>query len=1001
MRKNGWRRPVVTIGIIILVIIALIVGVNKYLAGRSVSLTKKDVISTLQSLSVYLSVLGIIITATIAVCVVSLKMKFRGGKMIRRETGIAVAASLVVIVTAACFRSEYSLLNNVFGDKYYISPDTINRSKMLTEDISAESTVLLKNTRDVLPLTDVKKLNVFGWSSTNPIYGGTGSGSVNTTDCITLLQGLTDAGYELNTEISDFYTAYRKDRPIIAMNGQDWTIPEPSMSEYDAKNIFEDARNFSDTALVIIARSGGEGADLPLSITDEATFKNAGAWGSTGVTYTTNSDDIDPSKSYLELSNRETALVKRVAANFKNVVIVINSANAMELGRLNQYDSVKAVLWCAGPGQTGFESLGKIINGTMNPSGKLVDTWVYDLHAIPAFNNIGNFQYTNVSDAVNKTAKTKYNASFVNYAEGIYVGYKFYETADAEGFINYKNTVQYPFGFGLSYTNFNQKITSFTDDGSSIKLTVTVTNDGTAAGKDVVEAYFTPPYINGGIEKASVNLIGFAKTEMIQPGASDNVTVSFTYPDMASYDYLANKCYVLDKGTYTVSIRSDSHSILDSRNVLISETVIHDAAHDGKRPSDDTAAVNNFDFAEGSHTYLSRTNHFANYKAATAAPGKNEYAMSDSEKKIFFSLATYDSQKTDDNSVEKPVTGAHNGITIRDMKGASYDDSRWEKLLDELTTDEMVKLIEFGYASARIKSIALPATIECDGPAAIHNNYNGVSGTAFPAATMIAATWNKELADKRGNLMGLQCNEMRVAGWYGPAMNIHRTAFSGRNFEYYSEDSVLSGTIGASEISGAKNYGVQTYMKHFALNDQETNRSNMLCTWSNEQAAREIYLKPFEYSVKNGKTTTAMTSFNYIGTQWAGACPALLTNILRGEWGFRGATVTDWFAGSYDGFMDADAAIRTGGDKMLSTQGDPEAIVSNTDKPATVVAMRNASHNILYSIANSNAMNDENFENPGWVKKFILIDVIFAVLLCLWETVIIAKYISGKKKNAQ
>jgi beta-glucosidase len=334
------------------------------------------------------------------------------------------------------------------------------------------------------------------------------------------------------------------------------------------------------------------------------------------------------------------------------------------------------------------------------------------------------------------------------------------------------------------------------------------------------------------------------------------------------------------------------------------------------------------------------------------------------------------------------------------MTGLAYDDEQWDTLLDQLTVDEMNSLIATGgYAIAKVDSIGLPALIECDGPAAIKNNFTGQSGTAFPAATMIAATWSKDLATKRGEMMGRQCQDMNVVGWYGPAMNIHRTPFSGRNFEYYSEDGVLSGYMGASEIIGAQEYGVLTYMKHFALNDSETNRKKLLCTWTNEQAMREIYLKSFEISTKVGGANAAMTAFNYVGNVWAGACPELLQNVLRGEWGFEGLTVSDWFNGSTDGCMLADAAVPAGGDKMLSSQGDVKAFMSDTSSATVVQAMREASHNILYGVANSNAMDERNFSTPGWVKTLYTVDAVIIILLILFEVYLIRKYLVRKKKE--
>lgn len=1003
MKNKKFVKPLVILLVIIAVIAAAAMGISNYLGSRGVLPTMDDIVTTVTLLSNYLIILGVIVGICIIIAIASFWMKKEIRSVVRVQSGVAAILAIVIVANMICMGPEYSILNNVLGDRYSLSDKTIEESEQLVQDIANEGIVLLKNEGNALPLDGVSKLNVFGWSSTNPIYGGTGSGSVDTSTCVSLLQGLEDAGYELNTDISDFYVNFLADRPPVEMGGQDWTIPEPTIQEYKDAGIFEDAKDFSDTAVVVIARTGGENADLPTSITDEDTFEYVGGWsGYSGVRYTSYEDDVDPSKSYLELSNREQAMVERVCEEFKNVVVVVNSANAMELGWLDEYDSIKGALWMAGPGQTGFEALGKVLNGSVNPSAKLVDTYVYDLHTIPAFSYVGNYAYDYKTSNELMATKTAgwLSASFTNYVEGIYVGYKYFETAAAEGIIDYDSVVQYPFGYGLSYTEFEQKITDVKQDGTTVTMQVAVTNTGDTAGKDVVEVYYNPPYTNGGIEKASANLLAFEKTNLLEPGQTEDVTITFDVEEMASYDDQGIKAkggaYVLEQGEYVVSINKDSHNVIDSTTITVDADVIYNDENNGKRQSDVITATNQFDFAKGDVEYLSRADGFANYEAATAAP--TDFSLTDTVLDGFYCQNTYDSSEYDAQYTDMPVTGKDNGLTIRDMIGLAYDDEKWEQLLDELSVDEMNKLIGLGgYQNVKVESIELPATIECDGPAAIKNNYTGESGTAYPAATMIAATWNKELARERGESMGQQCEDMNVCGWYGPAMNIHRTPFSGRNFEYYSEDGVLSGYMGAAEVEGAEKYGIQCYIKHFALNDSEGYRKNALCTWTNEQAMREIYLKPFELSVKVGGASDAMTAFNYIGNVWAGSCAELLQTVLRGEWGFVGSTVSDWFNGTTDGIMYANAAIRTGGDKMLSSAGDAKAYATDTDKAGTVVAMRESSHNILYSLANSNAMDERNFKTPGWVKGVIAADVVIILLLGLWEVMTVRAYRKNKK----
>ncbi|MGN1022822.1 MAG: glycoside hydrolase family 3 protein [Lachnospiraceae bacterium] len=1008
MKKKTWLKVLIPIVIVAAAILIAVFAVNRYLASRSVTITADDVASTVASLRTYLIVICVIIAAAVVVQIVSL---IRAKKPLRGLVGwsafVAAVLGVVLVINSVVLGPMYSLINNALGDRYYLQDSTEENSREVTKEIAEEGMVLLKNEDGALPLAKGTKLNVFGWASTNPVYGGTGSGSVDTSKAITLLQGLTDAGFELNDDISDFYVNFCAERPEIGMNGQDWTNPEPTIEDYENAGIFDSAEAFSDTALIVIARSGGENADLPTSITDEDTYEVTGGWaGSQGVRYTSYADDVDPEKSYLELTNREQAMVDRVTSTFDNVYVIINSANAMELGWVDDYDSIKGVIWAAGPGETGFEALGEILDGDINPSGRLVDTYVYDLHKIPAINWVGSFTYDNMHDVVNASSDGWLSASFNEYIEGIYVGYKFYETAADEGFLDYDSTVQYPFGYGLSYTSFTQSIENLTDDGTTISLDVKVTNTGDTAGKDVVEVYFTPPYTNGGIEKASVNLIQFAKTDELQPGESTTVSLSFAKEDMASYDDLGIKAgadggYVLEQGDYEISIRSDSHTVLDSKTVTVDKDIIYTDDADGARESDKTTAKNLFTEAAGDDiTYLSRANHFANYDEATKGP--ENFSLAKEYVDQFYAQTTYDLDAAiaADGDVEMPTTGADNGLTIRDMTGLSYDDPKWDELLDELTVDEMNSLIALGgYEVNRTPSIGLPSLIGVDGPAALKNNYTGQSGTAFPSATMIAATWNTELAKTRGEAIGQEAQDMDITEWYGPAMNIHRTPFSGRNFEYYSEDGVLSGYMGASEVAGANEYGVITYIKHFALNDSETNRKKMLATWSREQAMREIYLKPFEITVKESSPLGVMTAFNYVGTVWASASPELLQDLLRGEWGFQGSVVTDWFNGSTDGNMEADAAVRAGTSKMLSSQGDPMAYMTETDTASQVQAMRRAAHDYLYALANSNAMDDRNFTTPGWVKGVYTADAVVAVVLVLAELLLVRSY--RKKKKAE
>ena len=756
--------------------------------------------------------------------------------------------------------------------------------------------------------------------------------------------------------------------------------------------LVSDAKDFSDEAVVVLTRVGGEGADLPTDMKAK------------GITYKNNSkdyDDFQKGESFLQLSKTERDMIDLVTSNFKKVTLVYNGANTFQFDFLNDYPQIQSVVWCPPAGQTGFSALGEVLAGETNPSGKTSDTFLKDLTKSVSYNNFGKFEYTNMAD---KAAKYKGFTGddvtaipgFVNYSEGIYVGYKFYETASDEGLINYDDTVAFPFGYGLSYTSFDQKLDSVKYKGGKVTVTATVTNTGDKAGKDVVEVYYNPPYTDGGIEKASKNLAGFEKTKELQPGESKKVTVKASAFSASAKEAKGAKAYVLEKGDYDISIQSDSHHVIDHKAITVKDTVTYDSdsnTHNG----DKTVATNQFDDVAGDVTYLSRADHFANYKEATAAP--TNFKMSDKAKETFYNNSNYDPKKFDKDSDKMPTTGAKNGLKLSDMYGKDYDDADWDKLLDQLTFDDMDNLIaNGGYGTQALKSVGKIQLTDADGPASLNNNFTGVGSIGFPASTAFACTWNKDLAKQFGEMIGDMAHDMHVAGWYAPAMNIHRNAFSGRTFEYFSEDSLLSGVMASSEISGAKSKGVYSFMKHFALNDQETKRTEMLCTWTNEQAMREIYLKPFEMSVKEGGVQAVMSSFNYIGNTYAGADSALLQTVLRGEWGFKGFVLTDYFGGY--GYQNADQEVCAGNDSMLATTKITNHI---TDKSATSVkAMRQAAHNILYTAANSwqYANGEPKVATPIWKTAMYVAWGVVAVLVIGLEFLTIKRYLSRKKAVA-
>lgn len=943
-----------------------------------------DVIKVVSSIKGYLIALAAVILLAVAVMVGCRKMKKSKKYLIRWQAGLGLVAAAAIIVNLILTGPMYSMVSLATGGGK-VSEENVASATQLCEDIADEGIVLLDND-GTLPLAKNSKLNVFGWASTNPCYGGTGSGALSDAyPTVTLLEGLTNAGFELNTELSDFYTSYRADRPVVGMFSQDWTLPEPEAAQY-TDEMMNNAKAFSDTAMVVITRVGGEGADLPTDVS-QVTYD-------AGHSY----NDFEPGNHYLQLSKTEKDMIDLVCKNFDKVVVVYNGANAMELGWVKDYSQIKSVIWCAGTGQSGFNALGSILCGDVNPSGRTIDTFVYDLTQTPTANNFGNFNYTNMDEFKANSFGADTIPAFVNYVEGIYVGYKFYETAAAEGLIDYDKTVVYPFGRGLSYTTFTQTLNSVTEADGTITVDVTVTNTGSASGKEVVEVYYNPPYTNGGIEKASANLIGFAKTSELAPGASENVTVTFKAEDMASYDTYGKGCYVLEKGDYVISINADSHTVLDSKVYNVASDIVYDASN--KRESDVEVADNKFDFAEGNVTYLSRADGFANYAEATAAPA--DFELPAQAKATFYNNSNWNPEDFNNADDVAPTTGAKNGLKLKDMVGVDYNDAQWDAFLDQLTVSDMDSLIALGgYQSAAVSSIGKVQAIDCDGPASINNNFTKQGSIGFPSAVMIAATWNTDLAHDFGTSIGKMADDMNVSGWYAPAMNIHRSAFAGRNFEYYSEDGVLSGAMAANAIMGSQEQGVYAFMKHFALNDQETNRTSMLCTWSTEQAIREIYLKPFEKCIKDADCHAVMSAFNYIGTTYAGSCPELLIDVLRGEWGFVGMVLTDYY-GVY-GYQDADRLIRNGGDFCLVNYDTETNHLTDTTSATALVSARQACKNILYTVANSRAYYEENLNPgmPGWEKLMIGVDVVLFAGLAAVELLVVKKGYAKRKEEEQ
>lgn len=896
-------------------------------------------------------------------------------KKIRRPSRIAFCLMSVLMIVfvglnavmLGVVRPYYGFLNNFLSgapESAEAAAATQN-SAAVTEEVEGEGIVLLKNDGG-LPLAGGTKINVFGSGVLDMTYGGTGSGSGDSSRNVTLLQGLAAQGFAVNEELLSFYEENAVSRTDMGLVGTDFGIYETDPGLY-TKELMEQAKDYSDVALVVLTRVGGEGDDLPLDMEGYA--------------------GGDAGKHYLELQESERRLLSLVEQNFGTVVVVLNSPNVMELGFLEERE-IDAAVWIGCPGSTGCGAVAKVLSGELNPSGRTADTFAYEVESNPTYYNFGDHDYSNIT-YVNRsqfagtgdaeTGEDHYH--YVEYIEGIYVGYRYYETAAADGFIDYESVVQFPFGYGLSYTTFEKEITGFSDDGTDITMEVTVANTGKTAGKDVVEVYCRAPYYEGGIEKSEVVLIGFAKTGLLAPGETETVAVSFSYEDMASYDYsgvkAAGGAYVLEAGEYEIRLQEDSHTLLDSKSVTVAEDIIYDEAHDGKRSTDRTEAKNQFaDVSDGAGlVYLSRAD-WAGTMPKRAEPAAKEATEAQ--------LAALNESRVIINDGDADITFAEHGLKLADMAGLSYDDPKWEQLLEQLSVKDMTLLgANGGWSTFAIDSIGKPYYSEIDGPNGLNNIMAGVTGNQMTGQSVLAMTWNTELAERMGKTFGEEAVAYDVTGLYAPALNIHRNPYSGRNYEYMSEDGTLTGIMGAAEIRGIQSAGVYCYTKHFAANDQETNRdAGGLVTWLNEQAFREIYLKGFELAVKDGKSMGMMSSFNRIGTTPAAESYPLLTTVLRDEWGFVGAVITDCVMACWT--QDVNAALLAGNDLQLTILGQGMISDEITGSATGRQALRSACHNILYMQANSGAVRNIKGGMTPLEGKLIFADIVLTALFVLY-----------------
>ncbi len=908
---------------------------------------------------------------------------------------VCVLLLVVNIALVALIPPNYDTINTFLAPKTTGENVEATRadSEAMTQEIESEGIVLLENKNSALPLSSGTAINIFGYGSKDTVYGGSGSGSGDSSNAVTIAEGLENAGFTVNPELVSFYDEHYVERAGVGFTGNNFDINEPALSEY-SDSLIENAKNYSDVALFVVSRLGGEGADLPMDMDPDLTTEIVSSGALTQQTV----HGGDKGKHYLELQSVEIEVLDMVKENFGTVIVIVNSTNAMELGFLED-DGVDAALWVGCLGSTGANAIGEVLSGTVNPSGRTTDTFAYEVESAPSYYSLGDYDYTNL-EWVNTSpigASTDPDAyHYVDYIEGIYVGYRYYETAAADGFIDYDTVVQYPFGYGLSYTDFDESITDFSNDGTTVTMTVNVTNNGSYAGKDVVEVYYTAPYTLGGIEKSDVVLAAFAKTGLINSGSSESVTLSFAVEDMASYDYTGIKAsggaYVLEAGDYTVSLRSDSHNIIDSRAITIDNDIIYNDANDGARSSDGVAAVNQFDdssFGECT-SYISRADWEGTFPTERAAFSRE---ATESTLAVLTDTTVYN-----DDSAEA-ITVADHGLTIDDMKGLDYNDEKWNELLEEVSVDEMSNLIvNGGWATQSVPSVDKASYVEVDGPNGVNNIMAGTTGNQFCAQSVLGCSWNKELAVTMGQTFAREAKELGVAALYAPAMNIHRSPFCGRNYEYISEDGFLSGMIASGIIQGIQSEGVTTYAKHFAVNDQESNRdSGGLCTWVNEQAMREIYIRSFEIAVKDGGTRGIMSSFNRIGATCAAENYSLLTTVLRNEWGFEGTVITDCILQL--SYINIDRALRAGNDLILSLMNIQSLSDATTGTNYGNQAMRNATHNILYTAANS--VGQEISATPVAYWLYITVGVVDVILIGLCVFYFVRRARNNKLLKAQ
>ena len=930
-------------------------------------------------------------------------MKYKLGRII--GFGALSALSIGLIVgNVYCFKVlGVDFINSALAGSGATSGDeeSAQKGEKLVKKISEEGTVLLKNDNNTLPLDTSanNKVNVFGYTSNDKgwVFTGVGSGSCkpDPEKRIGILKGLTNAGFEYNTDLANKYdSAISTSDEWLSMNGNGKII-QPS-NDFYTDDLINSCKTFSDTAIVVLSRCSGENVgEVPTTQTDYLT------------------GETDSTRSYLDISAKEEYMLNLVEDNFSKVIVILNTTNNMQCGFLKN-DKIQAALYCGPTGLCGAESVANILAGkktttdsdgketteTVSPSGKLADTYAYDYSTEPAYAN---------SFVRNKST----TGGNIVYQENMYFGYRWYETADQEGFFNgldagYDSAVAYPFGYGLSYTTFSWNLKSVSlptgsnlDKDSKIEVTVTVTNTGDYAGKDVVELYYLPPYIDGGIEKSYISLGDYAKTSLLEPKESQDVTLSLTAYDMASYDcYDMNNSthtgYELDKGDYSLELKSDVHTKKEmSTNTLTYH--VTDTINIDNDPTTGYAVTNRFTGADAyawtpidgsnvgiNETYLSRKDFVSTFKdTASRLPTETAQiakartftsSAQDTETMPTFGtdsslylVTKADGTKATKKELESPSNLVFNDTLVDDLM-KDYNSDLWDKVVDEATIDEVTGLVErSGFGSPAIESIGKPKTLDFDGPSGFNQNTQKIAEdkstwTSYPCEEGIGCTWNQALAYEIGQSMAYEASKSGINGWYAPGVNLHRSNYNGRNYEYYSEDPIISGDLSSATIQGAKSGGLYTYIKHFALSEEGDNAKGV-DTWITEQTFREIYLKPFEIAVKGG-AQGVMTAFNRIGAIWAGAIYDLCTEILRNEWGFKGSVVTDWSSG--DEIMNPTRGVIAGNDLWLDPMKTNYAPLDKTDPTSMYCAKLAVKHNLYTYVSTYQYSRDYNPEDNDY-----------------------------------